>query len=423
MIIKKPKGTYDLLFNEISQWQELEKKVKFFFESYNYQEIRTPIIEYNEIFNRTATYSDMVNKEIYNFYDKKGRFIALRPEGTAGVVRSYIENKLDFNKNLNKFYYLGSFFRYERPQKGRYRQFHQIGVEVLGDNTPFLDLEVIVMVSEMLLFLGLKDFKIIINTLGDESSYKKYIQVFNEYIKNQDIFLCSLCKERLKKNSLRILDCKTCSQKNFLKSAPLITDYLNDFSKERFDTLIKGLKFMKINFQICPHLVRGLDYYNHTVFEIILKSDSTGKRNSLGGGGCYERLVEVLGGNKTPGIGFALGTERLISVLKKYDLLQNYNNNQIDVYFLFLESKLFLKSLFLVNQLRNAGIKTDINYRFLPFLKQLKKALNYNPKYFVILGEKEDKNNEISIKNTVSQNQKKLSQLEMVQYLKKELNL
>ncbi|WP_420887221.1 histidine--tRNA ligase [Candidatus Phytoplasma mali] len=422
-MIKKPKGTYDLLFDEISQWQELEKKVKFFFENYNYLEIRTPIIEYNEIFNRTATHSDMVNKEIYNFYDKKGRLIALRPEGTAGVVRSYIENKLDFNENLNKFYYLGSFFRYERPQKGRYRQFHQIGVEVLGDNTPFLDLEVIATVSEMLIFLGLKDFKIIINTLGDESSYKKYIKVFNDYIKKQDIFLCSLCKERLKKNSLRILDCKTCAQKNFLKSVPLITDYLNDFSKQRFDSVIKGLKFMKINFQICPHLVRGLDYYNHTVFEIILNSDSIGKRNSLGGGGCYDRLVEILGGHKTSGIGFALGTERLISVLKKYDLLEYSNNNQIDVYFLFLDSKLFFKSLFLVNQLRNAGIKTEINYRFLPFLKQLKKALKYNPKYFVILGEKEDKNNEISIKNTINQNQKKLSQLEMIKFLKKELDL
>lgn len=423
-MIKKIKGTQDLIFNEIFQFKQLENKIKIFFENYNYQEIRTPIIEYSEVFYRSATNSDMVMKEIYNFMDKKGRSIALRPEGTAGIVRSYIENKLDLKNQLYKFYYLGPFFRYERPQKGRYRQFYQLGVEILGNFVPFLDLEVIVLVSEMLKFLGLENFKININTLGDDDSYQKYLQVFRNYMQQNVDELCYLCKERLINNILRIFDCKVCLNKPVLKNAPVILDYLNEFSKIRFNTIIEGLTVMRINFEICPRLVRGLDYYSHTVFEIILNSSSNQRMHSLGGGGCYTNLVENLGGNKQCGIGFAFGVERLILVLQQYGFLKNtIINNELDVYFLCLKSKFFYKSLLLTNQLRNIGIRTEINYHYLSFTKQLKKALQYYPKYLLILGDKENLHNQVILKNVSTQQQIVISQSDIVLYLKKEFNL
>ncbi|WP_349401635.1 histidyl-tRNA synthetase [Candidatus Phytoplasma solani] len=410
----KIKGTHDLLETQMTYWHKVETYLHSFFMRHNFQEIRTPIMEYTEVFNRAAHHSEMVTKETYTFSDKKNRLITLRPEGTAGIIRSYIENKLDQNSQLNKFYYYGPYFRYERPQLGRYRQFHQLGIEVLGKTTPFLDVEVITLAYQFLKSLGVDDVIVKVNSLGNQNDYLNYLQIFKTYLEAYYEQLCHLCQERFKNNLLRIWDCKICPQHSFLQQAPKILDSLSLESKTRFEKVLKGLKSMEITFEICHNLVRGLDYYTHTVFEI------TTKKMVLGGGGCYDHLVSILGGKDLPGIGFALGMERLMLSLQKNNFCPTQQTDTLDLFLLILEPDFFYHGLALTHYLRYQGFKIELNYYFLTFTKALKQALKNKPHYLLILGNQEFAKEKITVKNTKNQTQATIAQKDIILYLKQQ---
>nr|WP_017192280.1 histidine--tRNA ligase [Milkweed yellows phytoplasma] len=420
-MVKKIKGTHDLFHDEMSKWQFIEKKLKTLFETYNFQEIRTPIIEYKEVFYRATEKSDIVKKETYQFHDKKGRLIALRPEGTASVIRSYIENKLDHQNELTKLYYLGPFFRYERPQKGRYRQFHQIGVEAIGVPNSLSEVEVIILAYESLLTLGLKNVKIKINTLGDLPTRQNFLTIFKNYIDQNTQNLCSLCLERKEKNVLRIFDCKQCSQKDVLKKAPLILDHLSVEAKNKFDHVLELLKEARVNYEIDHLLVRGLDYYTDTVFEITNNDDANQNDLVLGGGGNYNELTEVFGGKKTHCIGFALGIERLMIVMEENHLFPDVSSSVLDVYLLALDRDALKPAFMLMQKIRQHGLQTNMNYETGHFNKKLKKALQTNPKYLLFIGEKELKDNVLTVKNIAEKKEYKLSPEQTINFLIKEL--
>ncbi|AGL90193.1 histidine--tRNA ligase [Candidatus Phytoplasma australiense] len=410
----KIKGTHDLLPTQTTSWQKVENSFHSFFKKHQFQEIRTPIMEYAEVFHRAAQHSEMVSKETYTFPDKKNRLITLRPEGTAGIVRSYIENKLDQTNKLQKFYYYGPYFRYERPQFGRYRQFHQLGVEVLGKTTPFLDIEVITLIYQFLKSLGLDDITIQINSLGSKEDHLDYVDIFKQYLKIYSNYLCGLCHERLNKNPLRIWDCKTCHLQDFLKQAPKIFDSLSPKSKKRFQTVLNGLEAMKVNFKTCHDLVRGLDYYTHTVFEI------TFNKMVLGGGGCYDHLVAALGGNQLSGIGFALGMERLMLTLQENNNFFVSPQPSLKLFLFILDPVFFHHGLTLVHILRNEGFCVEFNYSFTTFTKGLKEALKCLPNYLLILGHQEFAKKQITIKNIKTHTQTTIDQKDLIFYFQQQ---
>ncbi|WCA22243.1 histidine--tRNA ligase [Candidatus Phytoplasma oryzae] len=417
--MQKIKGTYDLMFDEIKKWQFVENKIKNILNLYNFQEIRTPIIEYEEIFNRSAQYSEMVSKEIFKFKDKKGRKIALRPEGTASVVRSYIENNI---QKLQKLYYYGPFFRYERPQKGRYRQFYQLGLEIIGVQNYLSEIELFLLIQEIIDNFNLNNKTVIkINNLGNKNSRKNFLKIFKSFIKKNQKELCFLCIERKKKNILRILDCKECSKKNFLKKAPIILDYLTLDVRKKFEQILNLLKKFNLNFVIEPKLVRGLDYYTDLVFEIEIFSNKENKIVTLGGGGNYNDLMEVFKKPNTCNIGFALGMERLISLLDENNYFSNLKLNTLEVFLFVLDSKLLLKSFFLLQKIRKSNILAEINYKFNNFSEQFKKILIKKPKYVIFIGNKEIENEYLTIKNILNKETYNFSTEEGINFLIKEL--
>ena len=308
-MITKPKGTYDLYGTQMKKWQYVSRVVDEIMDRYNYGLIRTPIFENTELFHRgVGDTTDIVSKETYDFVDRGERNMTLRPEGTAGVVRSYIENKMygDATQPV-KLYYNGTMYRYERPQSGRDRELTQFGVEVLGSSDPVMDAEVISVAVNIFKLLGLKGIKVKINSLGDTESRDNYRNALVEYFEPHISELCPDCNERLKKNPLRILDCKFDAENEIIKNAPVMLDYLNEESLNRFEDVQNYLDVLDIDYEVDPKIVRGLDYYCHTVFEIEATVKDFGSNNVLAGGGRYDTLVSNLGGPETPGIGFACG--------------------------------------------------------------------------------------------------------------------
>ncbi|MDV3167014.1 MAG: histidine--tRNA ligase [Vigna little leaf phytoplasma] len=422
MVIKKPKGTKDLLFEDIYKWQIVENKIKNLLENYNYQEIRTPIFEYSDIFYHSAPYSDIVTKETFNFKDKKGETLVLRPEGTAPVIRSYIEHKLDYSSQLIKFYYYGPFFRYERPQKGRYRQFHQIGAELINFNHYLSKIEIILLIQDILTLLDLNHVKIQINNLGNLETRCKFLSIFKNYLKKYQTSLCTLCLKRIEQNILRILDCKICSQKDFLKTSPLILDYLSIEEKKQFEQLLEILSINQINFNINPYLVRGLDYYTDLVFEITVLLKNQGINLVLGGGGSYYDLVHILGGKAKKGIGFALGMERLIIALEDNGFFNNLIKSIfLEVYVLVIHKTALLTSFSLLRELRQNQIKAEMNYDVNKFTLNLTKALRNNPRYIIFIGEQEIEKKQYILKNIYLRKKYILKPTEIINFLKKEL--
>ena len=317
-MIQKPKGTYDVFGNYGQNLLYLRDLIQVLMKKYNYQYFRTPIFESSELFHRgVGETTDIVSKETYDFLDRGERKMTLRPEGTAGVVRSFIENKMygDPNQPVKSWYY-GPMYRYERPQSGRYREFYQFGVEVFGSSDPMVDAEVISIPVNLYKLLGLKGIKVNINTLGDIESRKKYREALLEYFKPHLNSLCQDCQNRYSTNPLRILDCKVDKELEIMKNAPKISDYLNDISKEHFEKVKKYLEAMNIDYVVNENLVRGLDYYTHTVFEVEASVEGFGSQNVLCGGGRYDMLVENIGGPSTCGVGFATGIERLMTALE-----------------------------------------------------------------------------------------------------------
>ena len=332
-MIQKPKGTYDVYGTYGEKILYLEKLLNALMEKYHYEFVRTPIFEASSLFHRgVGETTDIVSKETYDFKDRGDRDMTLRPEGTAGVVRSFIENKMYTRASMPvKAWYYGPMFRYERPQAGRFREFYQFGVEVFGSTSPMLDAEVISIPVTLFRLLGLKGVKVKINSLGDKESRTAYREALLKHFKPYLNELCHDCQERYEKNPLRILDCKVDRELECMKNAPKLSDYLSEQSKQHFEALKQYLDALNIDYIVDEHLVRGLDYYTETVFEVEADIKDFGSNNVLCAGGRYNHLVENLDGPETPGVGFALGYERILNAMEA-EGIELENENQVDVY-------------------------------------------------------------------------------------------
>jgi len=420
MAVNKVKGTYDVLPSESYLWHALEEKIRSVLSVYNIKEIRTPIMEYSEVFHRQTELSDMVTKETYDFDDRGDRKLTLRPEGTAGVIRSYVENKLYATQELEKVYYIGPNFRYERPQKGRYRQFYQFGVEAIGTVDAALDAEMIILAFDFIRRLGLKGVRVRINSLGDQQSRSDYQEALIKHFTPHESTLCDDCKIRLYKNPLRILDCKVDAKHDAVVYAPTPLDYLNEASKAYFHEVIEHLNASKISYEIAPKLVRGLDYYSHTVFEIEADIEGFGAQNVLGGGGRYQKLVSELGGPDLGGIGFACGMERLLLALEA----ENVNFAQpttLDCYVITFSPEHRKDATKLLYELRQSNMVCDMNFTQKGFKGQLKQALRLDAKYLIIMGEDELKRGVVAIKDTKLETQEEVVISKVKAYMKEKL--
>lgn len=416
-MIQKPKGTYDVNSEYGRKVLYLEDLLKTLMEKYNYEYVRTPLFESSELFHRgVGETSDIVTKETYDFTDRGERNMTLRPEGTAGVVRSFIENKMYGRADMPvKTWYYGPMYRYERPQSGRFREFYQFGVEVFGTSSPLMDAEVISIPVRFYELLGLKNIKVNINSLGDQESRKNYREALIEYFKPYIDDLCEDCQARFLKNPLRILDCKVDADKDIMKNAPKMIDYLNDVSKKHFEDVQKYLRAMDIEFVVNPKIVRGLDYYTHTVFEVEASVEGFGSQNVLGAGGRYDNLVENLGGPKTPGVGFALGLERLITALD-FEKINLIDKNSIDVYVVPMSELENDYAISLLDHLRMNGFKADMDYMARNFKSNFKQADRLNSKYVVLVGDEETKTGVLTIKDNKTKEEYKIKEEELIEF-------
>ncbi len=398
MKLTKPKGTADIYGEDVYYWKHVEDRLSEIAELYNYSEIRTPIFEDTKLFSRgIGEGTDVVNKEMYTFTDKGNRSITLRPEGTAGVVRAYIENNMFTKGKYHRFYYKGPMFRYEKPQAGRMRQFHQFGVEFFGDESPYADYEVIQLAMDMIDNVGIdkNHLSLHINSIGCNNCRPNYINELKEYFKVHYSDLSNDMKLKYDRNPLRLLDSKDERFKSLIDNAPKIKDYLCSQCSEHFETLLSLLDSNGIKYVIDPKLVRGLDYYNRTAFEIIY--EGLGSQNAVLGGGRYDGLVENLGGKSTPAIGFAIGMERLILTLKDLNMPVPYKNPLI--YLAPLGNKGFLKAAEISSKLRKSKIKVVMGTATQSLKSHLKNADRSRVKYCIILGENEIENKIALIRN------------------------
>lgn len=402
MRLQKPKGTQDILPLEAARWQYVENLARETFKKYHYGEIRTPMFEHYEVISRSVgDTTDIVTKEMYDFYDKGDRHITLRPEGTAPVVRSFVENKLfapEVQKPV-KLYYIGSMFRYERPQAGRLREFHQIGVECFGSKNPATDVETIAMAYQLFGDLGIQDVTLHLNTLGSPESRAAYRQALIDYLTPLKETLSKDSQRRLDENPLRVLDSKEKEDKLAVENAPSILDYLDEESQAHFDAVRDMLETLGIPYVIDTKMVRGLDYYNHTIFEFITKVDKA--ELTICAGGRYDGLVEYFGGPETPGFGFGLGLERLLLILEKQGI-ELPVDSQMDVYIAVLGEGANGKALELVQALRQQGLTAERDYLGRKIKAQFKSADSFKARTVITLGESEVESGQVTIKNNAS---------------------
>ena len=402
MKLQKPKGTQDILPVDSAKWQYVENVARETFKKYNYGEIRTPMFEHYEVISRSVgDTTDIVTKEMYDFHDKGDRHITLRPEGTAPVVRSYVENKLfapEVQKPV-KVYYIGSMFRYERPQAGRLREFHQLGVECFGSKNPATDVETIAMAYQLFNTLGIKDVTLHLNSLGNTESRLAYRQALIDYLTPMRDTLSKDSQRRLDENPLRVLDSKEKEDKVAVENAPSILDYLDDESQAHFDEVRAMLDSLNIPYVIDTNMVRGLDYYNHTIFEFITTIDKS--ELTICAGGRYDSLVEYFGGPETAGFGFGLGLERLLLVLDKQGIELPVEES-LDVYIAVLGSGANGKALELVQAIRYQGFKAERDYLGRKIKAQFKSADTFKAKTVITLGESEVESGQVNVKNNAT---------------------
>ena len=412
MKLQKPKGTQDILPKDSGKWQYVEEFARNTFKKYNYAEIRTPLFEHYEVISRSVgDTTDIVTKEMYDFYDKGDRHITLRPEGTAPVVRSYVENKLfapEIQKPV-KLYYMGSMFRYERPQAGRLREFHQIGVECFGSNNPATDVETIAMAAQFFNEIGIRNVTLQLNSLGNAESRAAYRQALIDYLTPLKDSLSKDSQRRLEENPLRVLDSKEKEDKLAVENAPSILDYLDEESQTHFQAVRSMLEALKISYVINTNMVRGLDYYNHTIFEFT--ADVAGNELTICAGGRYDSLVAYFGGPETAGFGFGMGVERLLLVLEKQGVALPLEDS-LDVYVAVLGDGANNKALEIVQALRKQGFTAERDYLNRKLKAQFKSADAFSAKVLITLGESEIESNQVTVKNnhtreklTVSLNQ------------------
>ena len=416
-MLQKPKGTYDVYGDMGKKIIYLENLLKALMEKYNYEYVRTPLFESSELFHRgVGETSDIVSKETYDFVDRGERHMTLRPEGTAGVVRSFIENKMYGRADLPvKLWYFGPMYHYERPQSGRYREFYQFGVEAFCSDDPMLDAEIISIPVNFYKLLGLKGIKVNINTLGDTESRLKYREALINYFRPHIDSLCDDCKARFEKNPLRILDCKVDHDLDIMKNAPKIIDYLNESSRNHFEKVKEYLEALNIDYTVNYSIVRGLDYYTHTVFEVEASVEGFGSQNVLCAGGRYNGLVETIGGPQTPGVGFALGLERLLVALE-YEKLEPWEDKTTDFYIAPMDDTCKSYSLKVLNMLRMNGFNGDMDYMNRSLKSNFKQAERLNTKYIIIIGNDEIENNMVTIKNNETKKSKTVAFDDIIDY-------
>ncbi len=420
-MINKAKGTYDVYGDYGKKFLYLEMLWQVLMKKYNYQYIRTPIFEASEVFLRgVGATTDIVNKETYTFLDRGNRSITLRPEGTAAVVRSYIENKME-NSPISplKLWYYGSMFRYERPQSGRFREFYQFGVEVLKGESPMIDAEVISIAVNFLKLLGLKGIKVNLNTLGDLESRKNYNQALFDYFKKNEDKLSLESKKRLKLNPLRILDSKEEEDQIIINDCPKMSKFLNAKSKDFYQQVKQYLDLMGIDYQEKENLVRGLDYYTHTVFEIEADIKGFGAQNILCGGGRYDGLVKILDGPDTKGVGFALGIERIILALEHEQI--DIVDESLEVYVISLSEKENKFALKLTSELRSDGFNVEMDMLNRNLKNNFKYSEKLNAKLVIIIGEEETKSNILTVKSNLTKEEYKIEYEYITNFLEEKL--
>lgn len=396
-MINIPKGTKDVLPNESYKWHYVENVVRSVAKDFNIKEIRTPTFEHTELFLRgVGDTTDIVNKEMYTFLDKAERSITLKPEGTAGVARAFIENSLYANPQPTKMYYITPVFRYEKPQAGRLREHHQFGIEYYGSSSAIADVEVMMVAKSIFDRLGVSNLVLNINSIGCPECRKKYNEALKKYLKDNLSNMCHTCQERFEKNPLRILDCKEEACKQITQNAPVVLDYLCDDCRAHHEMVCNQLTKLGVEFKVNPHIVRGLDYYTRTVFEFV--SNNIGAQGTVCGGGRYNNLVEQVGGKPCPGVGFGMGLERLILTLENLGLSVGEEENP-DLYIIAMCDRAKQDILVYAQKLRQAGVSTEIDVMDRSFKAQLKYANKINAKYMVVLGDEEIDTNKVSIKN------------------------
>ncbi len=405
-MITKIKGTFDILPGEVSRWQELETITRQVCKLFDFKEIRTPIFELSELFHRgVGDSTDIVKKETYDFLDRGDRSVTLRPEGTASVVRSVIENKLYTQPTLPlKYYYVGPMFRYERPQKGRQRQFHQFGAEALGSFSPSVDAEVIGLAVTYLKALQIPNVVVKLNSLGDKESKAQYRSTFLSYLEPLKDQLCKDCQTRYLENPLRVLDCKVDHENPVLLNAPKPLDQLTIDAKHHFEQVCAYLDQMNIAYEVDPTLVRGLDYYTHTVFELVSNHPNLGANTTLGGGGRYNDLVESLEGPAFPAVGFAFGMERLLLALAE----QTTEEEGLHAFVIALGDQARFQAARIVRTLRHGGVVCDLDLMDRPLKGQFKQAERQKAMFLLIVGDDEIKENVIQMKNSRTGDQQKV---------------
>lgn len=402
--IKKPRGTNDFFYESASKLEFIEKKIKDIVKLYGYERIRTPIFESTDLFTRgIGEYTDIVGKEMFTFEDRGGRSLTLRPEGTASVVRAYIENSMQNEFSINKLFYIGTMYRAERPQKGRYREFNQFGMECIGTSSPLIDAEVIALNINILKEFGIENANLIINTVGCPKCKPNYNKALREAIGNRKEKLCETCKRRYETNILRILDCKNEKCKEIMKDIPKFYDYVCEECKEHFDKLCEELNKINQKFIIEPMLVRGLDYYTKTVFEV--QTNALGSQSAILGGGRYDNLIGLFNSGKNiPALGSAMGLERLLIVLENN---QNIVKDRLDIFVIaFKETE--KEILKVMQELRASNISCDCDFSVKSIKNQFKSANKRNSKFALILGEDELKRNSCKLKNMDTSEEKEI---------------
>jgi histidyl-tRNA synthetase len=416
--IQSVKGTRDLLPAETPLWQRVEDEARKVFAAYNFREIRTPVLEQTKLFARSVgTDTDIVTKEMYTFDDRDSGSLTLRPEATASVVRAYIEHSLYNEPGIQKLYYFGPMFRRERPQKGRYRQFYQIGAEVLGSDHPAIDAEVLEMLVLLLERLGLNEFRLLLNSVGCLKCRPEYLKTLRKALDEVKTRLCEDCRRRVTTNPLRVLDCKVEADQPIIEGLPKIIDHLCPECRQHFDSVTMDLKQRGVAFEIVPRLVRGLDYYTRTTFEIT--SGLLGAQNALLGGGRYDGLSEMLGGPPAPGFGYAIGQDRLVLAVEASAALKP--DQPLAVYVAWMGEATREAATLLARELRRAGIGTEISYHPIKLKKAMGAASKLEVRYTIIIGDEEVRSGNYQVKDMRTGEQQGVSATEIAGFLKAKL--
>ncbi len=419
MAYRRIKGTQDILPDQSTLWQFVERSIRECMDIYNYREIRTPVFELTEVFARgIGQLTDIVSKEMYTFQDMGKKSLTLKPEMTAPVIRAYLENNLQNQAAVNKLYYISPLFRQENPQAGRLRQFHQFGAEVIGINSAHLDTEIILLAMFVYKTLGLSNLNLKINSVGDPESREKYKISLKKYFKPLLDQYCKVCNTRYESNPLRILDCKNKTCKELNQNAPILLDYLGPASLENFEMVKALLDDNKTTYEIEPYLVRGLDYYTDTVFEIT--SQNLGSQDAICGGGRYDLLAEQFGGPPTPAVGFASGIERLLMVMEAQNLIKE-DNRSLDVYICLLGDKVSTDGMNWLQQLRIQNFRADRDYQKRSLKAQMRDANRQKAKFVLLLGEDELEKKCFSVKNMGEGTQTEIGFDEIITFLKKNI--